>query len=56
VLKVVVEEAALAGYLIASGRLTGAESLVRTKVEHAVAEVLLDLAQRWMAHEESCNR
>ena len=56
VLKVVVEEAALDEYLIASGRLTAAESLVRTKVEHAVAEVLQDLAQGWIAHKENCNR
>ena len=56
VLKVCVEEAALVTFLIASRRLTAAESLVRTKVEHAVAEVLQDLAQGWIAHKENCNR
>jgi hypothetical protein len=56
VLKIEAEEGPLAEYLIASGRLSAPESLVRSKVEHAVAEVLRDLAQRWMAHEESCNR
>ena len=56
VLKIVVEEAALATFLIESRRLTAAESMVRANVEAAVAEVLQDLAQRWMAHEEDCNR
>jgi len=46
VLKVVVEEHALATFLIESRRLTAAESMVRAKVEAAVAEVLRDLAQR----------
>ena len=46
VLKIVVEEAALATFLIESRRLTEAESMVRAKVEAAVAEVLRDLAQR----------
>jgi hypothetical protein len=50
VLKACVEESALATFLIPSRRLTAAETLVRAKVEHAVAEVLRDLAERW------CNR
>ena len=51
VLKVVVEEHALATFLIESGRLTAAESMVRSKVEAAVAEVLTDLAARWLSQQ-----
>lgn len=50
------EEYPLARFLVESGRLTEAEAMARTKVEAAVAEVLRDLAQRWMGHEDNCNR
>ena len=49
VLKIVVEEAALATFLIESGRLPAAESFARPKVEAAVEHVLADLAARWAA-------
>ena len=49
VLKVCVEEAALATFLIESGRLSAAESFARPKVEAAVQKVLADLAARWAA-------
>ena len=51
VLKVVVEEHALATFLIESGRLSAAESFARPKVEAAVQQVLADLAARWAAEE-----
>ena len=49
VLKIVVEEAALAAFLIESGRLSAADSFARPKVEAAVQQVLADLAARWAA-------
>jgi len=49
VLKIVVEEAALAAFLIESGRLSAADSFARPKVEAAVQLVLADLAARWAA-------
>jgi hypothetical protein len=49
VLKVCVEEAALATFLIESGRLSAAEPVTRPKVEAAVQQVLADLAAKWAA-------
>jgi hypothetical protein len=49
VLKIVVGEAALAAFLIESGRLSAADSFARPKVEAAVQQVLADLAARWAA-------
>jgi hypothetical protein len=49
VLRLEVEECVIATFLIDSGRLTAAESMVRPLVEKAVAQVLVDLAQRWSA-------
>ena len=49
VLKIVVEEAALAAFLIESGRLSAADSFARPKVEAAVQQVLAELAARWAA-------
>ena len=49
VLKIVVEEAALATFLIESGRLSAADSFARPKVEAAVQQVLAYLTARWAA-------
>jgi hypothetical protein len=50
VIKLDVEEGPLAEYLISTGRLTAAESMVRSRVEEACAQLLTDLAKRWQAN------
>jgi hypothetical protein len=47
VLKITAYEYGLLEYLIESGRLTVADALDRRRVEHAVSEVLAELAARW---------
>ena len=47
VFKVTVEENLIVGFLLSTGRVTEAESVVRDRIEHAVAPVLEELATRW---------
>lgn len=47
VLKIVVPEHAVAGFLIESGRLTDREALDRRRLEAAAGEALADLAGEW---------
>ena len=47
VLKVVVPEYEIACFLIDSGRLAETDTIIRSKVEEACSQVLLELAQRW---------
>lgn len=49
-LRVPVPQYQVVEYLIATGRLTVGEALDRRQVEHAVAEVVVDLAARWAAN------
>jgi hypothetical protein len=50
VLKVVVPEHPIAAFLISSGRLSAEAALDRHQVEAAIAEVITDLAGRWLPH------
>jgi hypothetical protein len=50
VLRVVIPENAIAEYLIETGRLSAAETTDRRRVERAVAEILIELADRWPPH------
>jgi hypothetical protein len=47
VLKIEVPEAAIAEFLISSGRLAPHETLLRSKVEDAIAAAVVNLAARW---------
>jgi hypothetical protein len=52
VYKVTVAECALVEYLIATGRLSEAESFARQRVERAVGELLEELAARWRSQKK----
>jgi hypothetical protein len=50
VLRCVVPEQEIGAFLIDSGGLSAAESMIRKHVEEACALVLIELAQRWASH------